>query len=116
MATITIQELMPLVFKSWEPIADFSVGFVKAIGNPNSTGKDAAELVLAGNGVLVTAFGKHAILTADHVLKNLPQTDVIGLVLLSPNGKTPPHQLMVEWPLVELIRSARAPMTHWDQI
>lgn len=60
MKQIHISELMPLVQSVQGDLADWTVGFVKAI----ETSKGNYDGVLAGSGVLVTGNGRHAILTA----------------------------------------------------
>jgi hypothetical protein len=57
-------------------ISDFAVGFVKVCDTP--LGEEAE---LAGSGTLVQIDDFFGILTAYHVLKNLPQSGDIGLIL-----------------------------------
>lgn len=57
-------------------ISDYAIGFVKIL--PGAGPEDAT---LAGSGTLVTAGSRHAILTADHVLNELPSKGEIGLIL-----------------------------------
>jgi hypothetical protein len=57
-------------------LADYQVGFV--ILYKNAAPEDA---LLAGSGTLVEIDGTYAILTADHVIENLPQKGEVGLIL-----------------------------------
>jgi hypothetical protein len=57
-----------------EHLSNYSVGFVKL--DPRGE-----EVTQAGSGTLVRADGRHAILTADHVLSNLPDIGSVGLAL-----------------------------------
>lgn len=61
--------------------APFVVGFVLL------SGRERQEATLGGSGTLIQADGKFGILTADHVLTNLPTQGEIGLVL--PRMNTP---------------------------
>jgi len=56
--------------------SDFLIGF--AVFKTGESGEDAA---LAGSGTLVQVDGIHGVLTADHVLENLPATQDIGLIV-----------------------------------
>src|SRR3990172_1041210 len=57
-------------------LVDYQIGFV--ILDKNAAPEDA---LLAGSGTLVEIDGTHAILTADHVIENLPQKGKVGLIL-----------------------------------
>ena len=57
-------------------LAEYSIGFVRLESTPR--GQDA---VLLGSGTLVSAGSKRAVLTADHVLSNLPRTGRLGLII-----------------------------------
>jgi len=74
---------MPLVDQARPDLCDYTVGFVKVVEMPKKQNEPVYDAVLAGSGVLVASNGTRAILTADHVLKNLPKTETVGLVLLS---------------------------------
>jgi hypothetical protein len=70
---VTASEL-PLLFEMTAArIGQFSIGFVKIVG-------DEDDAVIAGAGTLITAGGRSAILTADHVLAGLPKQGTVGLV------------------------------------
>ncbi len=87
-------------------LADWTIGFVKAIKTSRSGDKEVFAGVLAGSGVLVTANGRHAILTADHVAKALPNTGPVGLVLLTRRGLVD-HQFLLEMDYVQKLTVAR---------
>jgi len=57
-------------------VANFTVGFLRIEDTPR--GKN---LALLGSGTLVTVNSIHAILTAHHVLKELPRSGGLGLIL-----------------------------------
>jgi hypothetical protein len=74
--TLSASEL-PVVFAAVnDRISDYVIGFVKILLNT-----DPEDATIAGSGTLVTASGRHAILTADHVLDALPSKGNVGLVL-----------------------------------
>ena len=68
-------EILPVVEKVSAEIADFTVGFARL---RTSGGTEDAEP--AGSGSLVTVGSVYGILTAAHVLKNLPDQGEVGLV------------------------------------
>src|ERR1700694_2331964 len=70
---VTASELPLLLEMTAARIGQFSVGFVKIVG-------DEDDAVIAGAGTLVTAGDRAAILTADHVLAGLPKRGAVGLV------------------------------------
>jgi len=74
--TLTAAEIPHVLSAANDWISDYAVGFAKLSGN--GTAEDAD---LGGSGTLVTAGGHHAILTADHVLDNLPSRGELGLIL-----------------------------------
>jgi hypothetical protein len=98
MKQINIAELMRLVETVAPDLTDWTVGFVKAI----ETSKDNYDGVLAGSGVLVTGNGRHAILTADHVTKTLPDSGPVGLVMLTRRGLVD-HQFLLEMEHVQKV-------------
>ena len=65
---------MGLAKNAYDDLTDYSVGFIK------SSPHEPTEPVLAGSGTLVSANGFRAILTAQHVLTNLPTNGQIGLL------------------------------------
>jgi hypothetical protein len=67
----------------WRNLADYSVGFVRVKEDPG--GQDA---VLLGSGTLVATGDTRAVLTAHHVVTELPRTGRLGLVL----SQTPQHE------------------------
>jgi hypothetical protein len=66
---------MPLIETVLGDITDISVGFSKIVPSQNP-----AEVQLAGSGTLVSAGGVRAILTAAHVVSNLPDSGDVGLI------------------------------------
>ena len=58
-----------------ERLGDYLVGFVLLEGG--------GEARLGGSGTFVSIDNRHAILTADHVIQNLPSSGEVGLVLIS---------------------------------
>ena len=71
-----------------DSLAQFSVGFVKLV---ERSGME--DMVFAGSGTLVKTQTRFGILTADHVLQNLPR-DEIGLVFPNRNGGSPHRYLL----------------------
>jgi hypothetical protein len=67
------QQLETLLERAQERLFSYGVGFVKVGATPG------AEPILAGSGTLVVIGGVYGILTADHVLENLPPTGRVGL-------------------------------------
>jgi hypothetical protein len=79
--TLTAADL-PLVFGAVNDcISDYAIGFAKFLSKA-----DPEDATIAGSGTLVTAGGRYAILTADHVLDALPNSGDIGLILPSRFG------------------------------
>lgn len=72
--TLSKSEFMGLAKNAFDDLTDYSVGFIKS--SPHT----ASEPVLAGSGTLVSVNGVRAILTAQHVLTNLPNSGHIGLL------------------------------------
>ena len=62
-------------------LTDSTVGFVKFLPLQKPT-----DMVLAGSGTLVSAGGVRAILTAEHVISNLPNSGPIGLIVPTRQG------------------------------
>jgi hypothetical protein len=67
----------------WRKLADYSVGFVRV-------GEDSGrqDAVLLGSGTLVAAGETRAVLTAHHVVTELPHGGRLGLIL----SQTPQHE------------------------
>jgi hypothetical protein len=103
---VHISALMPLVDEARDPLLDWTVGLVKAVPAKRPPDEPPFDAVLAGSGVLVTAKGRHAILTADHVMENLPKSGPIGLILLR-KGTPQDHQYTVEMEHMERITLGR---------
>jgi hypothetical protein len=95
MQRIQPSDLIRLVKVAEPSLLDWTVGFVKAVERAGAGAEETVDAVLAGTGVLVTANGRHAILTANHVLQNLPKAGPTGLILLSKSGGMD-HQFMLE--------------------
>ena len=74
---LTAEEGVVLLEAAAEKVAAFQVAFIRFLGDNE---EDDAEL--AGSGTLVVVSeGRHGILTADHVIKNLPRKGNIGFLL-----------------------------------
>src|SRR5690606_2218837 len=71
---VAVDEARTLLSETNEYTASFAVAFARIED-------DEEDVVPAGSGTLVTAGGRHAILTADHVLDALPKKGEFGLVL-----------------------------------
>ncbi|MFZ1981579.1 MAG: hypothetical protein WAU61_09750, partial [Smithella sp.] len=82
-------------------LADHAVGFAKI--NEKNNVEDA---LLGGSGSLVSVEGRHAILTADHVLDNLPDTGTVGLILPT-RFQAQMHRVTLDMDLCIKIRIAR---------
>ncbi len=84
-----------------QDLADYAVGFAKI-----DEAHDVEDATLGGSGTLISAEGSHAILTADHVLDNLPDTGMVGLIL--PTGfEAKLHRVTLDMTLATKIRVAR---------
>jgi hypothetical protein len=74
---VPITELPQSFFEAVaQDLQEFGVGFLRIEDT-----RDGQDAVLLGSGTLVKAAGKHAILTAHHVLEVLPRTGRLGLIL-----------------------------------
>ena len=93
---------MPLVKNAFDDLTDYSVGFIKA--SPNAPG----EACLAGSGTLISSGGFKAILTADHVLTNLPNSGHIGMLTPMRFGSRI-HRLTIDMQCVRKIPIAKGP-------
>lgn len=91
--TITSTELLPMLEGARAYVAGSIVGFVRAYQKRQSKEPGPEDFVadLGGSGTLVQADGAKGILTADHVLDELPE--FFGVVLPTPSGKK--HQRMI---------------------
>ena len=78
---ITRSEFLPLLEIASEDLSDYTIGFVKFQLEANPV-----DAVLAGSGTLVSAHGVPSILTAEHVISNLPNKGQVGLVALTRFG------------------------------
>ena len=98
--TLSKSEFMPLAKNAFADLTDYSVGFIKA------SSKEPSQVILAGSGTLVSANGFKAILTAHHVLTNLPDSGHIGL--LTPMRFGPRiHRLTIDMECVRKIPIAK---------
>lgn len=96
-------KLRAFVEKAAKEISDFAVAFVNL--QEHGERKDAD---LAGSGTLVSIDGTKGILTACHVIENLPNTGEVGLVLLArPPGQL--HRFTLPMEFVEKVLIARGP-------
>jgi hypothetical protein len=98
--TLSKLEFMPLAKGAFEDLTDYSVGFIKA------SCSDPGEADLAGSGTLVSADGFKAILTAHHVLTNLPNSGHIGLLTPMRFGSRI-HRLAIDMQYVRKIPIAK---------
>ena len=98
---VTLDEVPEILAATNGRIEHFAVGFVKIVGQED-------DAVPAGSGTLVTAAGRHAILTAAHVLDALPNSGEFGLIL--PRSGTEPklHRYRLDAGKVHKIRIAKA--------
>ncbi len=87
-----------------EDLADYTVGFVRL-----TEGRTATDGQLAGSGTLVVIDGTHAILTADHVLRHLPSTGEVGLILPT-RFKAQAHAFSLEIEFAEMVSIATGPV------
>jgi hypothetical protein len=87
-------------------LSNYSVSFVKLDVH---CGQEYPQL--GGSGTLVFAHGKHAILTADHVLENLPTRGEVGLSL-STICRPRLHRFTIDMSLTTRISIARGATEH----
>jgi hypothetical protein len=78
--SLTESDVMPLTEEFCADCTDFMVGIAKSAFR-QSGGVKPEDVRLAGSGTLITVGGVRAILTAAHVLSNLPADHIIGLIL-----------------------------------
>jgi hypothetical protein len=83
-----------------ERLSAFTVGFVH-LGPRNEDAR------LAGSGTLVACGAVRAILTADHVLNNLPRSGSFGLILPVASEGMRVHRTVIETNHVEVLRFAK---------
>jgi hypothetical protein len=95
-------ELNRLGEDAYQRISQYFIGLANI--NKHEKGADAT---LAGSGTLVMANGRHAVLTADHVLDNLNRRGFIGLILPTAFGPRF-HNKMIDAALVERISIGKA--------
>lgn len=98
---VTAVEVPEVLAATNEHIKHFAVGFVKIEGEEH-------DILPAGSGTLVTAGGRHAILTADHVLEALPRSGEFGLVFPIAGTEPRPHRYRLDAAKVQKIRVAQA--------
>lgn len=86
---LTSQQAMPVIGSvTMERIGQHSIGFVRVVGNED-------DAVVLGSGTLITAAGRYAILTADHVLQVLPTSGAMSFVIMR-EGWTHRHRLQLD--------------------
>jgi len=90
-----------LLERAASELADYSIGFVKL-----NEGESSIDGELGGSGTLVSINGRHAILTADHVLENLPNSGDVGLILPTRYGAQL-HRVTLDMVLAQKVRVAR---------
>lgn len=99
---LTAAEIPQVFSAANDRIADYAIGFAKLTVAP-----EAEDALLAGSGTLVTSNGRHAILTADHVLDSLPNKGELGLIL--PTRFTPRlHRAVIDMAVVQKVTVGRA--------
>jgi hypothetical protein len=99
------QEPPDLLEKIRASIADFTVGFASL------SVRDAEEDAhVAGSGALVTVGSIHGILTAAHVLKNLPNGGEVGIVRF-PRAPSPTQRQTIDMSLAEKLTMAASDWT-----
>src|SRR5881396_723318 len=81
--TLTSTDLLRLLETAQDYLLDSTIGFVRAyqVRESKKPGPDDFVADLGGCGTLVSAAGIRAIVTADHVLKTLPES--FGLIVLT---------------------------------
>ena len=94
-------QLNDLLMQAQEELSPFGVGFVKVEPTPQQ------EPALAGSGTLVVIDGVHGILTADHVLANLPTRGRLGLAFGSRTA-TVAHQFVIDSEVAPRVQVAQA--------
>jgi hypothetical protein len=99
--TLNSSEFMPMLETVRADLVDSTVGFVNF-----HPAHEPTEIVLAGSGTLVSAGGFRAILTAAHVISNLPDSGPVGLILPTRFGPHR-HQTKIEMQTVRKIIIAR---------
>ena len=82
-------------------LADYAVGFIKL---QETDAQEDAQV--AGSGTLVEIDGTYAILTADHVLENLPTSGEVGLILPT-RFKPQLHRYTVNMEFAQKLRIGR---------
>ena len=82
-------------------LTDSAVGFVKFLPQNKPT-----EMALAGSGTLISVGGVRAILTAQHVISNLPNSGPIGLITPTRHGPIR-HRTVVDMERVRKIPIAK---------
>jgi len=100
-ATESVTIARDLLEKAASELADYSIGFVKLKETDSSMDGE-----LGGSGTLVSINGRHAILTADHVLENLPDSGDIGLILPT-RFEAKLHRVTLDMALAQKIKIAR---------
>lgn len=99
--SVTIEKKHKVLQTASEEIAHYVIGFAKLVEN-----RGIEDALLAGSGTLITIDRMHGILTADHVLENLPEAGQVGLILAT-MGRPELHRLTIDMQLAEKVRIAR---------
>lgn len=74
---IQLTEIPATLFEhAIKEISNYSIGFAQVTNGPHRQ-----EVFLRGSGTLIAVGGKRAILTAEHVVDNLPRDGRLGLIL-----------------------------------
>lgn len=94
-------EFKPLLEESVGVMADYSIGFINL-----RVEKNREEGVLGGSGTLVASGNSRAILTAEHVLQNLPNSGTVGFIAMTRHGPRV-HQFVVHMDRVRKLPIAR---------
>jgi hypothetical protein len=100
---VTVAELRSIFPAVNDSISDYAIGFAKFVGSEDA--------IIAGSGTLVAFRGRHAILTADHVLDVLPDTGSVGLILPTRYGPQL-HRAILDMGVKRKITIGRASYDH----
>lgn len=103
---VTATEIPDVLAEAGRRLANSFVGFVRVMGEED-------DAVLAGSGTLVTAGGRHAILTADHVSECLPKRGEFGLILLTTGAEPRTHRFRLDAARITRIRVGPASMDEY---
>jgi hypothetical protein len=104
MRILKSSELSLISSQTMSRIGQHSIGFVRLIGEED-------DAVIAGSGTLIAAGGRHAILTADHVLEKVPSSGSLWLVICR-EVPTTPNRLHIDASATQKITIGKASHDH----